>query len=919
MNSLEKNILNRSHPNKLMDDCGLYEISSNQQFDDILTLACFITGSQSGYISIIDENWQNIRYTKNFFAGQNPLNKSICSLTVTEGKLLQISDLQEHPELNDVVLDSQKGFKFYAGLPIIDKREIVLGTLCVLDTNSKTLSPDQQTNFEVLGKQVLNILELRKRNIQKKLSEQIAEEHRVFFDVSPSVICILNDQLEIQVINNAAFNVFGFKPDECKGLNIANFIVPEDRVRVIKLASQKLKDRVKSFDIETRIITKNNDLKWITWNAATKNRKWFIIGREITEEKEISKNLNQLSTVASKINSGIVISNAKGEVVWVNPEFKNITGYGLADFFKSKRLGDVLIGDETNKEIIKQARQDTENRKSFSVEFLAYKKNGEKIWLSVHNTVILDKTGEIDSLIEIVIDITERKESEKQLELLSLVASKTNNGVSICDKDGNVTWINEALENILGFKNEEVVGKKLIDFVKGKDTDLELLEIVREKSERFEPFNLEHKVYRKDGKEIWLSVANTSIYNKATNQYTQIEIINDITQRKQTELQLLASRESTLQLSKAKESFVSIMSHEIRTPLNAVIGLSNILYDEEKLPSQEDSINLLKFSADNLLNLINDILDFNKIEVGKMELENKRLDIRTLLKDIVDSMRFKIEGKPIKLDYSIDSNIPELVRGDKTRLYQILVNLINNAIKFTQEGSVKVIIELNPNSTNKISLNFKVIDTGIGIPADKLGAIFEPFTQAESNTSRKYGGSGLGLSITKKLVNLFGGDISVKSELGVGTEFSFELKFNKFEGPLDMVETKENIVLTGKILVVDDNEINTLLAQRVLSKFGLTIVTANRGIEAIELLKSKDFDLVLMDIHMPDLNGYETTDKLRAIDDEYYQKLPIIALTASVLEDGLDEIEKSGMTDFQLKPYNPDELVKKIAKYIKTN
>lgn len=915
MNSLEENILDQAHPLKLMDELGLYEPSSIGQFDDILDLACFITGCSSAYISIVDEGWQNIRYTKNFKPSQHQLHNSICRLAITDRKLLQIDNLNNHPELKESILESQQDFRFYAGLPIIDKRNIVLGTLCVLDKNTKLLNTEQQASFQILGRQVLKTLELQKRNIEKKKSEQLAEEHKVFFDVSSSLICILNDQLEIQVINNAAFKVFGYMPEECKGLNIANFIVREDRVRVIALASEKLKAKVKNFEIETRIRSKNNQLKWISWNAVTKNRKWFIIGREITQEKEVSKNLNQLSTVAIKISSGIVIINAKNEVLWLNPAFADITGYNLSDF-RLRRLGDVIAGEETNKELIEKVRHKTSIKKSSSIELLAYKKDRNKVWLSIHNTVILDENGEIDSQIAIVIDITTRKESEKQLELLSLVASKTNNGVCICDKDGNVTWINEALENILGFKNEVVVGKKLIDFVQGKDTDLELLEIVREKAKRFEPFNIEQQVYRKDGTEIWLSVANTPIYNKATNQHTQIEIINDITQRKHAEFQLLASREQTLQLSKAKESFVSIMSHEIRTPLNAVIGLVNILNEEEKLPSQNESIDLLKFSADNLLNLINDILDFNKIEVGKMELENKRLDIRTLLKDIVASMRFKIDEKLIKLDFSVDAKIPELIRGDKTRLYQILVNLINNAIKFTPEGGVKVSIELASEFESKVTLNFKVTDTGIGIPKDKLSAIFEPFTQAESNTSRKYGGSGLGLSITKKLINLFGGNISVKSELGIGTEFSFMLKFNKFEGPLDMPETPQQITLHGKILVVDDNEINTLLAQRVLSKFGLTVVTTNSGIHAIELLKTKDFDLVLMDVHMPDLNGYETTEKLRAIDDEYYKKLPIIALTASILNDHLDEIEKCGMTDFQLKPFKPDELAQKIAKYI---
>ncbi|WP_154648042.1 PAS domain S-box protein [Pedobacter arcticus] len=916
MNYVDDNMLDQNPPFKLMEDFGLYEPSSNDQFNDILSLACFITGCSSAYISLIDENWQNIRYTRSFTAGQNPINNSICKLAITERKILQIVDISTNPALINTILPTQQGFKFYVGLPLIDNKGVVLGTLCALHPNTKALDLNQLQNFEIIGKQVLNLLKLRKRNIQKKKSEESADEHKVFFNATDSVICTLSDQLDIKEINNASFDVFGFEPEECIGLNIADFIFPEDRVRVVKLATEKLKNKLKTLDIETRIVTKNNELKWISWNAVTRNRKWFVVGREITQEKEISKNLQHLSTVASKIENGIVISNVKTEVTWVNPAFTTITGYNLSDL-SFKRLGDVLAGEETDKELLEKVRYETINNRSSSTEFLAYRKNGEKIWISVHNTPLVDDKGIVESQITIIIDITERKKAEKQLELLSLVASKTNNGVHICDKDGNVTWINEALENILGLKNKDVIGKKLVDLVKGEDTDMDLLEIVREKAKLHEPFNIEHKVYRKDGQPIWLSIANTPIYNTTTKQHTQIEIINDITQRKIAEFQLLAQREETLQLSKAKESFVSIMSHEIRTPLNAVIGLANILHDEEKLPSQEQSINLLKFSADNLLNLINDILDFNKIEVGKMELENKRLDIRALLKDIVASMRFNTNEKPITLAFSVDNQIPGLIRGDKTRLYQILANLINNALKFTEQGNVNVSVTLQPEIQNKVVLNFKVTDTGIGIPEDKLAAIFEPFTQAASNTSRKYGGSGLGLAITQKLIHLFGGDIKVQSKLGIGTEFSFTLNFNKFEGDIVMPETPEKISLAGKILVVDDNEINTLLAKRVLSKFGLTVITANSGANAIELLKSKEFSVVLMDVHMPDMNGYETTQHIRSLDDEYYKNIPIIALTASVLEDGVEDFKKAGMNDFQLKPFKPDELASKIAQYLK--
>lgn len=901
-----------------MDDYDLYNSDSDDQFDKLLSLACYICNCDVAYISLIENNWQNIRYAKGIEPQEAPLDDVVCKFPYHEKKFVQIANILKHPKTESLFEHSPSKLKFYAGIPLTSKNEVV-GTLCVCSEEEKTLNPNQEESFKLLAEQVINILVLRKRNIQKNQTKKITDEYEILFNSSPDLICILNDCTEIISINKSSLNILGYKPEECIGVKMSKFFNREDEKLVFDLANSSLQQKIKNFEVETRIKTKTQETKWISWNAVAKDRTWFIIGREITKQKEILKNLNQLSTVASKINNGVVISNAKSEVIWVNNAFTKITGFTLEDL-TDKKLGDVIVGAETNKELVEKARLETTNKKSFAVELLAYRKDGQQIWLSIHNSIILDNNGDIESLIEIIIDITKRKESEQRLELLSLVASKTNNGVSICDKEGNVTWINEALENILGYTNKEVFSKKIGDLVKGKDTDLSILETAREKALKGHPYNIELKVYRKNRTEVWLSIANTPLHDKSKNLYYQIEIISDVTERKQAEMQLLASKEEALQLSKAKEMFVSVMSHEIRTPLNAVIGLSNILHDDEKLEAQIQPINLLKFSADNLLNLINDILDFSKIEVGKMELENKRLSIRDLITDIVDSFVFKIKEKDLKLVYQINDNIPPLVRGDKTRLYQILVNLINNAIKFTEEGSITILVNLVTEINQKVEISFEIIDTGIGVASDKLSTIFEPFTQAETNTTRKYGGSGLGLSITQKLVSLFGGTISISSELGKGTTFSINLIFNKFEevDEIAKMETPKVLInINARVLVVDDNEINTLLAKKVLTKYGLTVTTTDSGLSAIDLLKSKAFDLVLMDVHMPIMDGYETTKTLRNQPDDYFKTLPIIALTASIMVDNLHEIEACGMNDYQIKPFKPDELIEKIAKHLK--
>lgn len=900
-----------------MVEYDAYDISSDKDFKDILKLASFICKCEASFISFIEDDCQQIRYVKGFSPDEIPLEKSLCKLIYEKNDFLEIPDIRNDKKAKELFDVSSFDYNYFAGLPFhnIDGQKI--GTLCVSDPESRVLGKEQIEALKALANQILTILELRKRNLNEIKIEKKREEFNEMFNSSPDLICILTEDLIIESINHAMFDIMGYQAEECIGTNISKFIISEDRETVFQVANESLRNNVKRFDVETRVKTKDKAIKWISWNAVTKNRNWFVTGRDITKYKKTLQYLKQLSTVASQINNGVVINDTNNNVVWINNAFSEITGYSLEDL-EFQKLGDVIVGANSNIDIVEKARIETKNKKSFSVELLAYRKDGKPIWLSIHNTIILDKKGEIESLIEIVIDITERKYAEERLELLSLVASKTENGVSICDRTGRLNWMNDSLVKIIGYQIGELEGKRLGDIVKGEDTDLKKLSESREKALKSIPYDLELKVYKKDGSPVWLSISNTPILDEKGKTYKQIEIINDISERKLTEIQLLESKEQALQLSKAKEMFLSVMSHEIRTPLNAVIGLTNLLIEDEKLENQQQPLNLLKFSSDNLLDLINNILDFSKIEMGKMELENKRINIRELIKDIADSLSFKVIEKGISIKYEIDSKTPEFIRGDKTRLYQILINLINNAIKFTEKGHVKIKVNLKLVDESHTRLDFEVEDTGIGIPENKFEHIFESFTQAEANTTRKYGGTGLGLSIAKRLIELYDGNIGVRSEMDKGTTFYFDLKFGNFiEEKMDIKEAITPQVINAKVLVVDDNEINRMLAKRVLRKYSIEVVTAESGMEAINLLESKDIDLVLMDIHMPGLTGYETTKILRDKEDNYYKNLPIIALTASILNDDIDTIFNNGMTDYQLKPFKPDDLIGMITKYLK--
>jgi CheY-like chemotaxis protein len=318
------------------------------------------------------------------------------------------------------------------------------------------------------------------------------------------------------------------------------------------------------------------------------------------------------------------------------------------------------------------------------------------------------------------------------------------------------------------------------------------------------------------------------------------------------------------------------------------------------------------------MTLINNVLDFTKIETGNIELEQADVNLRELVQRIAGSMQFNANEKKIYVKYSIDNSVPAWIVGDRMRLCQILLNLVGNSVKFTETGGVSIDLQVIEQGETDVTLRFAVSDTGIGIANDKINTIFESFRQAESDTSRKYGGTGLGLAITKKLVELHGAAIHVDSMPGKGSTFWFTIKFDTGHTHAINNNNKVETGLQLNVLVVDDNQINRLLINKVLSKWGAQVEFAENGQEAVEKIESNpNLDVVLMDIHMPIMGGLEATRIIRAKSEAYYQQLPIIALTASMLNSEVNEITNSGMNDYVLKPFDPKGLYEKLTKYQK--
>ncbi len=421
-----------------------------------------------------------------------------------------------------------------------------------------------------------------------------------------------------------------------------------------------------------------------------------------------------------------------------------------------------------------------------------------------------------------------------------------------------------------------------------------------------------------------------AIYSLEVNEETEEKPLNpddmlglmdflkvQIDNRKQLEADLRKSKELAEAATQAKSEFLSMMSHEIRTPLNAIVGLTYLMQQEEVSDSLAENLKILQFSTNNLHVLINDILDFSKIEAGKVELERVPFDIKQLVSNIKKANQIKAEEKGNKVRLMIDDDVPNVLLGDALRLGQIITNLISNAVKFTKNGSITIELSQRRRTATHVTIDISVIDTGIGIPLEKQAMIFDKFTQANSETTRQFGGTGLGLVITRSLLQLHGSEIHLESEEGKGSTFYFtldleigtELRTKVNEAHTELLN--ENTLKGVKVLLVEDYPMNIKVATKFLERWQIVIDVAENGQIALDKYEKGKYDVILMDIQMPVLDGYTATARIRETDTD----TPIIALTASATLNNQDRAFLVGMNDYVTKPFNPNELFQKIAKY----
>ncbi len=553
--------------------------------------------------------------------------------------------------------------------------------------------------------------------------------------------------------------------------------------------------------------------------------------------------------------------------------------------------------------------------------------------------VIVNEEGKPVKVVGTRQDVTERMQ-EEEMQKLAMAATKSFNSVIITTKNGSIEWVNEGFTNLTGYTLEEVINTHGEILRRGEHTGISQdTEYYRKVIKRKKPVAYESKNYSKDGKEYWTITTLTPVLDQNGRVGRIIAIDSDITRRKQMEedlrrantiaddlldktnkviVDLKQTKKELEETMLVKEQFLANMSHEIRTPMNAIVGFTQLLLKTNPTAEQKQYVDIIKTSGANLLVIVNDILDFSKLRSGKISFEEIEFNLLETISSLTELLLPKAREKNIKLLTNIDKTICDYVIGDPTRLSQVLMNLLSNAIKFTHTGEIRITIDIVREDSNEIELKFSVIDTGIGIPEDILPTIFEAFTQASSETARKFGGTGLGLAIVKQLVEQQGGIITVNSKINTGSVFSFTLAFKKGTGEIKSKKNTDTELLKMmpseglRILLVEDNELNALLATKVLNDWNWKVEVAVSGYAALGEIQRYTFDLVLMDIQLPGMDGYETTRRIRMEMQSPVKDIPIIAMTAHALPGEEEKCLEAGMDGYISKPFEPERLYMKI-------
>jgi len=810
-------------------------------------------------------------------------------------------------------------------------------------TESKTIEEELKATHDELEKRVLE------RTADLERANQASTDTRDYLDkIINSIgdpIHVKDRQHRIILVNDAACKLFDRSREEILGRTAYELFPSQENAdiswqkdeEVFTTGEENVNEELNTYapGVICTVLVKKTLYKDKSGNK-------FLVGvtRDITDRKRAEEALREsekkYSQLINNANEAIIVAQ-DGLIKFVNPMTLGLLGKHSEHELIERPFPQFIHPDDRAMVVENYRRRIAGEAAPPRYAFRVVTGEGIVKWVEI-NAAPIGWQGK-PATLNFLIDITERKRAEAALleseQRLMDIIDFLPDATFVIDREGKVIAWNRAIEAMTGILARDMIGKGnyeyslpfygsrrpiLIDLILNADRDIESGYDQIEKNGRV----LMGEAYMPSmrGGIVYLMGSAAVLYDSVGNVFGAIESIRDITEQKKAEDRLIEAKEAAEAAVRSKSDFLANMSHEIRTPLNAVLGLTGLLLNSDLTAQDRDYVETVRSSGNTLLSVINEILDFSKIEGGKMELECQPFHLRECIAVAVDLVKPAADQKGLAIKYGLDEALPACFKGDVTRLRQVLVNLLSNAVKFTHFGTIEISVTGKPLQTEKsrhYELHFSVIDTGIGIPEEKLDRLFQSFSQVDSTTTRKYGGTGLGLAISRKLVELMGGEIWVVSQPGLGSTFHFtilvgeagEISNPAVSNPADSCAAKEKALAGPKnvrplrILLAEDNAINQMVAVQMLKRLGYSADVAGNGLEVLQALERQPYDVVLMDVQMPEMDGLVAAQEIRKL----WPKGPrIIAITAYALKGDRERCLAAGMDDYISKPIVIEEL-----------
>ena len=805
------------------------------------------------------------------------------------------------------------------------------GTLRLVEVHSSPIT----VNGQILLFSIIH--DVTDRESAARRVRESEERIRSIFNLAAVGIARVKPNGKFLEVNEHLCTLFGYSRPELLTKTFQELTHPDDLAASVSLVKKLLTGEIATYSLEKHYIRKSGEIFWGVINSALvhtddpADRYTVVVVKEITERKLLEERLSRISreqqVIMDTSSIGIAMISER-RLGWVNAAMTRIFGYSQEEL-TGKATKELFVTLTEHDRVGSEAYPLMMQGKEYQSEISMHHRDGHSIWLQMTGRMINpdDFTqGSVWSFADITARVVlEQTHKKNETMLHSLQTRQTTifrtspDLIAISERSsGRFLEVNEAFERIIGYSRDETLGRTSQELGIWGSWELRR-QMLAALGDSPRLMNYVTSLRRKSGElfPVLMSLEQSELDGKSCLIFSA----RDITEQERIKMELLHARNVAEAANRAKSEFLANMSHEIRTPMAAIIGLSDLTLETALAPVQRDYLEKITASAHSLLGIINDILDLSKVEAGKLSLEMVDFSLSASLEKVANIITCQITAKELEYRAITAPDVPRYLHGDPLRLEQVLLNLLSNAVKFTHQGRIELAINLVEATAERLVLEFRVSDTGIGLSPEQSVAIFAPFTQGETSTTRQYGGTGLGLSICQRLVTLMGGELQVESEPGEGSVFSFTVGFLPASAPEEQAPAPESSdlqVITGaRVLLVEDNPINQQIARVQLTHAGLQVTVAANGREAVELVMqaATPFDLVLMDIQMPEMDGYEATRRIRLHCSS--EELPILAMTAYALAEERHKCLDVGMNDHLAKPIDVAQLHAKLCRWVK--